>query len=377
MPGGGWDVQLDPEFFYDRTALADESLAGGLARLPKRDAVVSAAVFSRDPSLVSPLDVVGGAVWYATADDGLGSAGQHRGYEVVCGAATRGGLIGPGSSAAPFRSTVGPRSPWTRAGSGRGPTNRLTVAGSRAGRGPAAPSDDEWKPARTIGDIEVLCGPAPVITPTPAPPTETPTVTSTATPTPTPTATPTATATSTPTATPRPTPAQIYLPIILHDRCDPAVRHADVVLVLDASLSMLDPTRTGRSKVAAAVEAARLFLEQMRFPADRAAVVTFNASAAVLQDLTTDRGALLAALDRIENRELTRIHLGIEAAHGVLIRARPGTGSTPTIILLTDGRSNPDPVAMWRGWATDRRSTSSCSGRMACNARGRRNCCPP
>jgi len=94
----------------------------------------------------------------------------------------------------------------------------------------------------------------------PCAPTATPTPTASATPTPTSappdTATPRPTATPTPTATRAPRP--IYLPVTLGEpACEPGRQRIDAALVLDASTSMAEPTRAGRRKIEAALEAAR------------------------------------------------------------------------------------------------------------------------
>ncbi len=55
-----------------------------------------------------------------------------------------------------------------------------------------------------------------------------------------------------PTLTPS---APAYLPLILRERCVPDQRRVDVVLVIDASSSMTEPTAPGRPKLDAAPEA--------------------------------------------------------------------------------------------------------------------------
>jgi len=188
-------------------------------------------------------------------------------------------------------------------------------------------------------------------TPTPAPtdipiPSDTPTDTPapTATVTFTPTQTSTATYTATPTATPSPRP--LYLPLALHEHCAPDQRRVDVVLVIDASTSMTELTAIGRSKLDAAREAGRIFLDQLRFDrGDQAAVVAFNAASTLLQPLTGERPALDAALGRIEVAQQTCIVCGLETGLAELVGPRRVARHAPTLILLTDGRSNPRPVA--------------------------------
>ena len=181
----------------------------------------------------------------------------------------------------------------------------------------------------------------PTATPTPVPrPTDTPSATSTREP---PTATPTA---QPPTPTPSPTatraPRPVYLPLALHERCVPGQKRMDVVLVIDASTSMLQPTAAGRSKLAAAQAAAGAFAGELRLDAgDQAAIVAFNSEARVLQRLTADRHALDVALEGIAVAPTTRLDLAVEAAHQELSSPRHRADSAAVMIVLTDGKANP------------------------------------
>jgi Ca-activated chloride channel family protein len=116
----------------------------------------------------------------------------------------------------------------------------------------------------------------------------------------------------------------------------------DVALVIDASSSMEERTSAGRTKISAAVAAARSFLDALQ-PAsgDQAAVVWFNDRAQVEQPLTGDRLALDNALGHIVTRQFTRIDLGIEAARHELASPRRRVDNKPVMIVLTDGRANP------------------------------------
>jgi hypothetical protein len=185
-------------------------------------------------------------------------------------------------------------------------------------------------------------------TPTPSP---TATATSTATPSPSlvatviPSATTTSTLTPPPTLTPTPRP--LLLPLLLKEDCTPGTQRTDVVLVLDASSSMLESTATGRSKLEAAVAAASTFLDQLHFDlGDQAAVVAFNSTATLLAPLTTDRGALNTALAGISTAQYTRLDLGIVTARTELAGPHHHVANTPVMIVLTDGRANPVPVSV-------------------------------
>lgn len=168
------------------------------------------------------------------------------------------------------------------------------------------------------------------------PPSPTATATSTATQTPSPT--PTATST----ATPRP--GRLFLPIAIRERCDKQERSVDAVLVIDASTSMLEGAGGGRTKLDAALAAARTFLDQLALAGkDQAAIVAFNSSANVMQALTHDRTALEAALGAITPATQTCLVCAVEAGEAAL-GTDPGDLRTRTMILLTDGRSNPRPA---------------------------------
>ncbi len=116
----------------------------------------------------------------------------------------------------------------------------------------------------------------------------------------------------------------------------------DVALVIDASTSMLDPTRAGGTKLAAAVSAAGAFLDELRFVAgDQAAIIAFNADAHVLQGLTSDRRLLGEALGRIDTASTTRLDLAVAAGQAVLTGAEHRSDNATALVLLTDGRANP------------------------------------
>jgi Mg-chelatase subunit ChlD len=156
-------------------------------------------------------------------------------------------------------------------------------------------------------------------------------------------AVPSATPTATRVATPHPRPGRIYLPVLLKEHCSPDPSHADAVLVIDASTSMLEDVRAGYTKRDAATDAARRFVDLMT-TGDQAAIVWFNERAGLEQELTGDKAALGSALNRIVNREFTRIDLGIKVAREELATHRHLPGNRPVVIVLTDGKANPEPI---------------------------------
>lgn len=207
-------------------------------------------------------------------------------------------------------------------------------------------------PDRSL-DVAGLCLPTPTDPPVPTP-TDTPEF-PTATPLP-PTATrvpPSATPTPPPTATPTPTPGPIYLPILLGERCDITTVYSDVVLVLDMSTSMNRLTPAGRSKLAATLEAARLFLDRMDFEPsasgklDQVAVVGFNGTAWVEQPLSPDKDAIARALESLPKRQAegTRLDLAFEMGAAALDAPNRRPDNTPVVVVLTDGLPNRVPFA--------------------------------
>ncbi len=204
-------------------------------------------------------------------------------------------------------------------------------------------------------DVIDLC---PTATPTPVP-TDTPDVppTPTSTATHTPTRTPTATPTDTPPPTATPTQAvyRIYLPMLSWEKfvCVPESVYTDAVVVLDMSTSMYRTTRGGRTKHEAAIEAARQFVDQFslapdaRGHHDQLGVVGFNATAWTASPLTTERGAIEAALESMTQRidQGTRLDLAFQEGQAVLARGPRMAGNRPVIVLLTDGLPNQVPFA--------------------------------
>jgi Mg-chelatase subunit ChlD len=106
-----------------------------------------------------------------------------------------------------------------------------------------------------------------------------------------------------------------------------------------------DRTSTGRTKLAAATEAARALVDTLSLPLDQAAVVTFSSDATLLVGLTGRQSEIEAALDRIAVGRQTRIDLGIAVAHEELTGPRRRAGSAAVMVVLTDGLANPEPAS--------------------------------
>ena len=320
-PGGGpptWSAAIRPEHFRDGLVDQDESAQGGLASLLGLDEIVSGYFKAADLSGGASHE---GAHWLGTSD------GTLRRQEVLCGKVEGAAVTGsPTPTPLDFTPTPSP----TPLG-GAPPTSEsrdgLWLGPTPAARpiAPAAlnaPTHSEWLPSNSIGDMEIMCGP-----------------------TPTPTATPTSTITPTPTPT-RP----IYLPAALGETCDPTSRRADVALVIDSSTSMRRATRAGREKLAAAQDAAELFVSSLRLDlgrdGDAIAIVGFNDAAWTAHPLGHSSMAALAAIGALAERvdSGTRLDLALLEGADALRDSGRGSDRLPVLILLTDGLTNQVPT---------------------------------
>lgn len=120
-----------------------------------------------------------------------------------------------------------------------------------------------------------------------------------------------------------------------------SARPIDVVLVIDVSGSMGDPTSDGTPKLDATKQAANAFVEQLS-PTDRVAVVGFSDSAFTAIGLGNDFNAVRDAINGLSLAGGTNIASGINEASAILggpDQAPMGT-SIPVIIVLSDGQDN-------------------------------------
>jgi Mg-chelatase subunit ChlD len=101
---------------------------------------------------------------------------------------------------------------------------------------------------------------------------------------------------------------------------------------------MLDTTRSGRTKLEAAVDAAKGFVRLLDLEADAASVVSFNRESHIATTFTRDLGELTRALESLPQGPGTRIDLGLSSASQVISGSSRNVENVPVVILLTDGR---------------------------------------
>jgi Ca-activated chloride channel homolog len=139
-------------------------------------------------------------------------------------------------------------------------------------------------------------------------------------------------------------------------------REGTVILAFDVSASM-SATDVTPTRMEAAKTAARAFVE--RQPATvRIGVVAFGGTGLVTQEATDDRGAVVAAIDRLAPQGGTGLGRGLQTSLGAIV-GRPvqvaaqgssvepigpdlGYHGSAAIVLLSDGENtdDPDPVGV-------------------------------
>lgn len=306
-----WEFAPENEFFDDDVAwFGDESTLGGLAYTRGIDQLAVGAHLLGAPGRGASRVTAPGVYWFDPA------SGNKLQSESVCGPQGLrpydGGLF---EIRAAYADDEGPRPYESRA-------------------------------PGTIGDVEALCArqvatpasptPTPSMTP-PATPTTTATVLESATPRPSATAMPPPTVT--PTATRVPGPA--YLPLVLDEECDRALQRADIVLVMDASSSMAGEKLTDAKD--AAISFVRLL--DLEPQGDQAAVVSFDADAALAAPLSGNRWTVEAAIRGLTTRRGTHIDEGLRVALAELEGPRRIEVNAAVIVLLTDGIHTGEPEA--------------------------------
>jgi VWFA-related protein len=110
-----------------------------------------------------------------------------------------------------------------------------------------------------------------------------------------------------------------------------AVGPLTTMLVMDVSGSM-----NNGGKLAAARQAARAYIDQMRPGGDQAGLISFNTAITVVQAVTSDRNALYSAIDSLTARNDTAMFDALMKAIQV-VKPIPGRKA---IIVLTDGLDN-------------------------------------
>ena len=121
--------------------------------------------------------------------------------------------------------------------------------------------------------------------------------------------------------------------------CPEIERKADVVMVVDSSLSMreTDGGRAGPTRLDRAKEAVRRFVDQMDPTLVQVGVIDFNLRPNVVHPLSDDYRAVKRAVSTIQLDLYTNIVDALEAGRRMAIGPGHRPDATPVIIFLTDG----------------------------------------
>lgn len=147
-----------------------------------------------------------------------------------------------------------------------------------------------------------------------------------------------------PTATATPRPHRLYLPVALAEACLSA-QPSDIVAVVDASTSMAERLPGGGTKRTAASAALAALAAGLRGDHDRLALVTFNRIATIRAPLDGESDAVAAAYLAIPPSDGASIEAGITVAGALLAGPERRPEARGVIILLTDGRIDPEKAA--------------------------------
>jgi uncharacterized repeat protein (TIGR01451 family) len=115
---------------------------------------------------------------------------------------------------------------------------------------------------------------------------------------------------------------------------------AEVVLVIDVSGSMGQDDGTGRSKLEAAKEAAKAFVDLADLVHNKIAVVKFSADAQLVHPLSRNAATLRGAIDGLASGGTTEMGQGIAKATQELTGPRHNPLTFRSMVVMTDGLPN-------------------------------------
>lgn len=133
---------------------------------------------------------------------------------------------------------------------------------------------------------------------------------------------------------------EVTVQLSISGSCPAQVRKADVVLVIDRSSSMNNLTASGITKISAAKQAARGFVDAMDPALVRVGLIVFSRDVEELSYLTNDQAKLRTAIDRFGTQTGTNLVDSLEAGYRMATSAGVRPDAQPILIFMTDGRHN-------------------------------------
>ncbi len=130
---------------------------------------------------------------------------------------------------------------------------------------------------------------------------------------------------------------QLFLPLAMRDYCQAG--GMDIILSIDSSKSMLEPTEIGGpTKLTAAQGAAVEFLSLLDFSLDQAGVVSFDRTAVLEHPLSTDQTSLENTINGLDTEYETRIDLALSVSEQELTGSHHILNNYQVLILISDGQ---------------------------------------
>ncbi|MCB0209120.1 MAG: VWA domain-containing protein [Anaerolineae bacterium] len=111
----------------------------------------------------------------------------------------------------------------------------------------------------------------------------------------------------------------------------------DVMLALDKSGSISTAGDVAVQELNYAKEALKLFVDGLNLSRDQVGLVSFDTTATLEKELTTDKNAIKAAIDSVILGDLTDIAGAVKLCRNELKSARANPNNEQIIILLSDG----------------------------------------
>ena len=133
-------------------------------------------------------------------------------------------------------------------------------------------------------------------------------------------------------------PSSIFLPLLLGEAC--AGPPADIVILVDTSLSMAERFDAEGNKLNAAQESIHAFFDGLQGVQKRVALLSFDAEARIIEDLDSGMDDVLNAMAMLELGSGTALDAGIDLAGDVLADRSERSGSRGIIVIISDGRAH-------------------------------------
>lgn len=133
---------------------------------------------------------------------------------------------------------------------------------------------------------------------------------------------------------------EVTVKLSISGACPQQERKADIVLVIDRSRSMEELTPGGITKLTAAKQAARSFVDAMDPRLVRVGLIVFDKIVQEMSYLTSDQAKLRAAIDSIGSDTGTNLVDALDAGYRMATSAGVRPDAQAVLVFMTDGKHN-------------------------------------